>query len=197
MDPRHHDFPEIESVKASKRTLWVKAMAAVIFAGIILAVLNLEIAIMQSQSVHWGFKILSVLLSLLLLFFMAYAVLKGIKTSRNNKISRIAVDRSGLHHYKDDAIVESLAFNSLRPGHRPEDYDVIVSEGEDTSYIICVYYFDKSKNITSLKAVTLNTPFSIRNAEELQRHFIKGIMQLRPDLKVSPKVLDLLNIKDS
>lgn len=197
MDFQSNDFPEIESVKATKRTLLVKAMAAVVLAGIALAVLNMETAILQSQSVHGSLKILSILFSVLLLSFMACAVLKGIKTSTNNKISRIAVDRNGLHHYKDEQLTGSLAFESLRPNPNTEDYDVTVNEGEDTSYMICVYYFDKANNITSLKAVTFNTPFSIRNAKELQRHFINGILKFRPDLKVSPKVLDLLNMKDS
>lgn len=196
MDPRYHDFPTIESVKAPKRTLWVKAMAAIVFAGIILAVLNMEMAIMQSQSVNPGLKILSVVLSSILLFFMAYAILKGIKSSRKNKTSRIAADHNGLHHYRDDVIIESLAFESLRPGPDPKGYDVILSEGEDTGYTICVYYLDEANTITSLKAITFNTPFSIRNAEGLLRHFISGILKFRPDLKVSPKVLDLLNLKN-
>lgn len=197
MDFHSNDFPEIESVKAAKRTLWVKVMTAIVFAGIVLAVLNMEITIIQSQSVNPGLKILSVVLSLLLLSFLVYTVLKGASDSRKNKINRITVDQNGLHHYKDNVIMESLAFESLRPGLDLENYDVIVSEGEDTSYTVCVYYFDKANTITSLKAVTLNTPFSIRNAEELERHFITGILKFRPDLKVSPKVLALLDIKNS
>ena len=196
MNPLHHDFPEIESVKAVKRTLAAKAMAALIFAGTAVGIIKLQITVMESETMHWGLKIFSVLLLGLVLSFMAYAVLKGAAESRKNKITRIAVDRSGLHHYKADAITGSLAFESLRPNPNPEDYDVKVNEGEDTTYIICVYYLDEAANITSLKALTLNTPFSIRNAEELQRHFIKGILKFRPDLKVSPKVLDLLDMKE-
>lgn len=196
MDFQSNDFPEIQSVKAPKRTLLVKAVAAIVLAGIILAVLNLETTLIESQRVNPGLKILSVVLSSLLLSFMAYAALKGIKTSTDNKTSRIAVDQDGLHHYKEDAITGSLAYESLRPNPSPEDYDVTVNEGEDTSYMICVYYFDKANNITSLKAIALNTPFSIRNAKELQRHFITGILKFRPDLKVSPKVLDLLGLKN-
>jgi len=192
MDFQNNEFSKIESLKSTKTTFIVKALGAFIFMSIILAIINLEIVIIESARQSVEFKISSAILSLILLSFLIYVVLKGTITIRKNKITKVIVDQNGLHHYKDETIIESLTFESLYPNPDQKNYDVVLSEGEDVGYDICVYYFDNSKNTIIYKAITFNTPFSIYNAKELKRHFIKGILKFRSDLKVSPKVLDLL-----
>ncbi|SNR51401.1 hypothetical protein [Flavobacterium sp. ov086] len=192
MDFQNNEFSKIESLKSTKTTFIVKALGAFIFMSIILAIINLEIVIIESARQSVEFKISSAILSLILLSFLIYVVLKGTITIRKNKITKVIVDQNGLHHYKDETIIESLTFESLYPNPDQKNYDVVLSEGEDVGYDICVYYFDNSKNTIIYKAITFNTPFSICNAKELKRHFIKGILKFRSDLKVSPKVLDLL-----
>ncbi|OXB04621.1 hypothetical protein SAMN05444387_0112 [Flavobacterium pectinovorum] len=128
---------------------------------------------------------------------MIYFVLKDVIITRKNKITKVIVDQNGLHHYKNETIIESLTFESLYPNPDLKNYDVVLSEGEDVAYDICVYYLDNSTNTIIYKAITFKTPFSIRNGNELKRHFIKGVLKFRSDLKVSPKVLDLLHLKNS
>ena len=89
MDFHSNDFPEIEYVKAVKRTLEAKATAALNFAGTALGILNLQITIMESQTLHGGLKIVSVLRMALVLSFLVYAVLKSAADSRKNKINKV------------------------------------------------------------------------------------------------------------
>ncbi|OIV39953.1 hypothetical protein [Flavobacterium johnsoniae] len=196
MDFQNNEFSKIESLKSEKKTFIVKALGAFIFVSIILGIINTEIIIIESGKLSAEFKISSVILSVLLLSFLIYFVLKDTISIKKNKITKVIVDQNGLHHYKDEIIIDSLTFESLQPNPDLKNYDVILSEGEDVVFDICVYYFDNSRNTIIYKAITFNTPFSIGNGEELKRHFIKGIFKFRPDLKVSPKVLDLLNLKN-
>jgi hypothetical protein len=196
MDFQNNEFSEIESLKSEKTTFIVKALGAFIFMSIILAIINSEIIIIESGKLPVEFKISSVILSVILLSFLIYLVLKGVIGMRKNKNTKVIVDQNGLHHYADQIIIESLTFESLCPNPDLKNYDVVLSQGVDLVSDICVYYFDNSTDTIIYKAIIFNTPFSIRNAEELKRHFIKGVLKFRPDLKVSPKVLDFLNLKN-
>ena len=197
MDFQNSEFSEIESLKSKKITFIAKAIGVFLFVSTILGIINLEIIIIESGKLAVEFKISSVVLSVVLLSFLVYFILKDIIMTRNNKITRVIVDQNGLHHYKNETIIESLTFESLYPNPDLKNYDVVLSEGEDVGYDICIYYLDNATNIIIYKAITFKTPFSIRNAKELKRHFIKGILKFRPDLKVSPQVLDLLSLKNS
>jgi len=195
MDFQNSEFSKIESLKSKKLTFIAKAIGVFLFVSTILGIINLEIIIIESGKLSAEFKISSVILSIVLLSFLVYFVLKDIIITRNNKITKVIVDQSGLHHYKNETIIESLTFESLYPNPDLKNYDVVLSEGEDVANDICVYYLDSSTNTIIYKAIIFKTPFSIRNGKELKRHFIKGILKFRSDLEVSPKVLDLLHLK--
>lgn len=198
MDFQNNEFSKIESLKSKKITFIANALGAFIFVSTIFGIVNSEIVIIESEKIAIELKISSVVLSVMLLYFLIYAVLKDIISTRKNKITKVIVDHNGLHHYKDETIIESLTFESLYPNPDQKNYDVVLQEGEDVSYNdICIYYFDNSRNTIIYKAIVFNTPFSIRNGKELHKHFIKGVLKFRSDLKVSPKVLDLLNLKNS
>ncbi|MCD0472689.1 hypothetical protein [Flavobacterium sp. JAS] len=197
MDFQNNELSKIESLKSKKITFIAKAIGVFLFVSTILGIINLEVMIIESGKLSSGFKISSVVLSVVLLSFLVYFVLKDVIITRKNKITKVIVDQNGLHHYKNEIIIESLTFDSLCPNPDLKNYDVVLSEGEDVGYNICVYYFDNSTNTIIYKAIIFNTPFSIRNAKELKRHFIKGILKFRSDLTVSPKVLDLLNLENS
>ncbi|KFF11979.1 hypothetical protein B0A62_12200 [Flavobacterium hydatis] len=196
MDFQNDEFSKIESLKSKKITFIVKFFATFVFVSAILGIISLEIIIIESGKLSVEFKISSIVICVILLSFLVYFVLKDTISIIKNKITKVIVDQSGLHHYKDEIIIESLTFEALCPNHDLKNYDVVLSEGEDVGYDICVYYFDNSKNTIIYKAIIFNTPFSIRNGKELKRHFIKGVLKFRSDLKVSPKVLDVLNLKD-
>lgn len=192
-----NEFSKIESLKSKKITFIAKALGAFIFVSTIFGIINLEIIIIESGRLSVEFKISSIVLCVILLSFLPYFVLKDIIIARKNKITKVVVDQSGLHHYKDELIIESLTFESLYTNPDLKNYDVVLSEGEDVGYDICVYYFDNPTSTIIYKAIIFNTPFVIRNKKELEKHFIKGVLKFRSDLKVSPKVLDLLNLKNS
>ena len=197
MDFQNSEFSKIESLKSKKITFIAKALGVFLFVSTIFGIINLEIIIIESGKLSAEFKISSVILSVVLFSFLVYFVFKDIIITRKNKITKVIVDQNGLHHYKNETIIESLTFESLYPNPDLKNYDVVLSEGEDVAYDICVYYLDSSTNTIIYKAITFKTPFSIRNGNELKRHFIKGILKFRSDLKVSPKVFALLNLKNS
>ncbi|KIQ16456.1 hypothetical protein RT99_20535 [Flavobacterium sp. MEB061] len=197
MDFQNSEFSKIESLKSKKKTFIAKAIGVFLFVSTILGIINLEIIIIESGKLSAEFKISSVIISVILSSFLIYFVLKDVIITRKNKITKVIVDQNGLHHYKNETIIESLTFESLYPNPDLKNYDVVLSEGEDVAYDICVYYLDSSTNTIIYKAIIFKTPFSIRNGNELKRHFIKGVLKFRSDLKVSPKVLDLLHLKNS
>lgn len=197
MDFQNSEFSKIESLKSKKITFIAKAIGVFLFVSTILGIINLEIIIIESGKLSAEFKISSVIISVILSSFLIYFILKDVIITRKNKITKVIVDQNGLHHYKNETIIESLTFESLYPNPDLKNYDVVLSEGEDVGYDICVYYLDNSTNTIIYKAIIFKTPFSIRNGNELKRHFIKGVLKFRSDLKVSPKVLDLLHLKNS
>lgn len=197
MDFQNSEFSKIESLKSKKITFIAKAIGVFLFVSTILGIINLEIIIIESGKLSAEFKISSVIISVILSSFLIYFVLKDVIITRKNKITKVIVDQNGLHHYKNETIIESLTFESLYPNPDLKNYDVVLSEGEDVAYDICVYYLNNSTNTIIYKAIIFKTPFSIRNGNELKRHFIKGVLKFRSDLKVSPKVLDLLHLKNS
>lgn len=196
MDFQNNEFSKIESLKSEKITFIAKALGAFLFVSTILGIISLEIIILESGKLAVEFKIASVVLCVILLSFLIYFVVKDTISIQKNKITKVIVDQSGLHHYTDETIIESLTFESLYPNPDLKNYDIVLSEGDDVGHDICVYYFDNSGNTIIYKAITFNTPFLIRNGNDLKRHFIKGVLKFRSDLKVSPKVLDLLNLKN-
>jgi hypothetical protein len=197
MDFHNNEFSKIESLKSKKVTFIAKTIGIFIFVSTILAIINLEIIIFESRKLSAEFKISSLVLSVVLLSFLVYFVVKDIIINRKNKITKVIVDQNGLHHCNDETIIESLTFKSLYPNPDLKNYDVVLSQGEDVADDICVYYFDPSTQTILYKALIFNTSFSIGNAKELKTHFIKGILKFRSDLRVSPKVLDFLNLKNS
>lgn len=197
MDFQNDEFLKIESIQSKRVTFVAKVIGVFIFVSTILGIIISEVVIIESEKLSIEFKISSVVLSVLLLFFLIYFIVKNTISMRKNKITKVVVDHNGLHHYEDEVIIESLSFKSLCPNPDQKNYDVVLSVGEDVGFDICIHHFDSSKNTIIYKAIVFNTPFSIRNAKELERHFIKGILKFRSDLKVSPKVLDLLNLKHS
>lgn len=196
MDFQNNEFTKIESIKSKAITFIATALGAAVFVIAIFGIVFLELIIIESGKISVEVKILSAELAVILLSFLTYFVIKDMLMFRKNKITKVIVDHNGLHHYKDEVIIESLTFESLYPNPDQKKYDVFVSDGVDVKQDICVYYFDNSRNTIIYKAIILNTPFSIRNEKELKRHFIKGVLQFRSDLKVSPGVLDLLQLKD-
>jgi succinate dehydrogenase hydrophobic anchor subunit len=197
MDVQKNEFSKLESIKSNTATFIAMAFGAAVLVIAVFGIVYLELIIIESGKISVEVKILSAALGVILLSFLVYFILKDTMAIRKNKIIKVIVDQNGLHHFKDEKNVESLTFKSLYPNPDPQKYDVFVSDGEDVALDICVCYFDNSKNKIVYKTIILNTPFSIRNGKELKRHFIKGILQFRPDLKVSPGVLDLLHLKDS
>jgi len=195
MDSQNKEFSKIESYESKKTTFIVKVLAAFIFAGTVLAIINLGVIIIESKLAA-ELKFFAAALFVILLSFLLYFVLKDTFFFKKNKITKVIVDQKGLHHYEDEILIESLTFESLHSNPELRNYDVVVSEGEDTAYNICVYYFDNSRNAVLYKEIIFKTPFSIRNAKELKRHFIEGVLKFRSDLKVSPQVLALLNLND-
>lgn len=195
MGLQNNEFSTLESLKSTKITFIVKALGGFILGLTVLGIIYLEIILIKSQKLAVEFKIASVIPAVILLSFLIYAVLKDTISNRKNQITKVIVDGNGLHHCQNVTIIESLTYTSLQPNPDLKNYDVVLSEGEDTAYTICLYYFDTISNAVTYKTIIFNTTFSIRNKKELERHFIKGVLMFRSDLKVSQKVLDLLNLK--
>ncbi|UWX61828.1 hypothetical protein N0B40_05975 [Chryseobacterium oranimense] len=196
MDVQNNEFSKLESIKSKTATFITMVLGMAVPMIAIFGIAYLGLIIIESGKISVEVKILSAALGVILLSFLVYFVLKDTKTIRKNKITKVIVDQNGLHHYQDEKNIESLTFKSLYPNPDPQKYDVFVSDGEDVALDICVCHFDNSRNTIVYKTIIFNTPFSIRNGKELKRHFIKGILQFRPDLKVSPGVLDLLHLKN-
>ncbi|QNN42878.1 hypothetical protein [Pedobacter roseus] len=125
--------------------------------------------------------------------FLIRTFSKQLAQAKGNKITQVIVDQQGFHHVQNLKILKSITFDSLRLNLNKK-YDVDLSDGDDVSIELLVYHQDDVANKIVCKAITFETPFSIKNGAELKRHFIKGIMVFRPDLRISPGVLDFFNV---
>ena len=193
MDTRGNEFQAKQSVRAEKATFLAKAVGYLLYAITASGITVITITVLSSSDIDTILKILSAVLALLLLFFLIRTFFKQISEDQGNKITGVLVDQQGFHHVQNLKIVKSITFDSLQPNLNKK-YDVDLSDGDDVSIELLVYHQDYATNKIVCKAITFETPFSIKNGEELKKHFIKGIMVFRPDLRISPRVLDFFNV---
>lgn len=187
------EFQAKQSERAEKVTFLVKAVGYMLYIITTLGIIEIAITVLSSHEIDLVVKILSAVLTLFLLFFLIRTFFKQLTEDKENKITGVIVDQQGFHHVQDLKKVQSITFDSLRPNLNKK-YDVDLSDGDDVSIELLVYHQDYLANKIVCKAITFGTSFSIKNGEELKKHFIKGMMVFRPDLRISPRVLDFYNV---
>jgi hypothetical protein len=119
-----------------------------------------------------------------------------IRKKTTTKIIRATVDKTGIHYYSNKGLVKSVRYNQLMPNPENGKYDVFIPlDQTDTIMDLCFYVFDDAVEKVVMKAFFIEGDVVITNGNSLKEHFIKGIIMLRPDLKIAPGVLDLYNLK--
>ncbi|MFN1216354.1 hypothetical protein ACKW6Q_05135 [Chryseobacterium kwangjuense] len=141
-------------------------------------------------------KILIVVLTIFIIWLVGWLLMKQRKEKTGRKITQIVVDNEGIHDYSDQDLVRSLKYSELMSDPENGKYDIFIPRDQtDADYTVCFYVFDDALNTVKLKAFTLNIDHVITNGNELRKHFIKGILMFRPDLKIAPGVFDLYGLK--
>ncbi|MGN7986637.1 hypothetical protein ACTJKC_04805 [Pedobacter sp. 22226] len=190
-----NEFQAKQSERAEKATFLAKAVGYLLYAITALGIIALTVTILFSNKTDTSLKILPAIFATCLLFFLFRTFFKQLAQAKENKITAVLVDQQGFHHVEDFKTVKSITFDALRP-NPGKKYDIDLSDGDDVSIELLVYHRDDVANEIVCKAITFETSFSIKNGEELKKHFISGIMLFRPDLKIAPRVLDFFDMKD-
>lgn len=158
--------------------------------------ISLAMSSLSSWEIKTEVKVLIIILAVVAVVIFAWILIITIKERPVKKITHIVVDNQGIHYYSDQDLTRSIKYIELMPDPDNGKYDVFIPlDQTDTDMSLCFYLFDDVLNKIKLQALTLNTDFVTTNGNLLKKHFIKGIVTFRPDLKVDPGIFDLYKLK--
>lgn len=195
MGPDEDQFPVIDSKISKGLTLVIKVFFS-IFAVLIPLMTIFMAWLTVDSNIKTELKILMVLLAILIAAGFIWLLITKIKEKPGPKIIRTAVDRTGIHHYSHQGLVKSILYTQLMPNPENGKYDVFIPlDQTDTDMDLCYYVFDDLSDKIVIRSLFLEGDFVITNGNSLKKHFIKGITFFRPDLKISPGVLELYKLE--
>lgn len=196
MEYTKEDFPEMEAKNSKGLTLAFRIFGyslPVIISICCITILVIIFSSDDSEKIPIIVKISLSLLTILLLWFFGWLFMQEKKKSRN-KVTRITVDCRGLHHYINENVMKSLLFSSLQSNYQDGEYDIMLSvpQGEsDHPYHILFFTLNNDLNVVQETAFLLDADFIITNGNQLKKHFLKGLMIFRPDLRIDPGILKI------
>jgi len=188
-------FPAIESKISKGWTLAVKIFFS-IFAVLTPLMTILMAWFTVASKIQIELKILIVALAILVAAGFIWLLIARIKEKPSTKIIRTTVDRTGIHYYSNQGLVKSIRYSQLMPHPGNGKYDVFIHlDQTDTNMDLCFYLPDDASDKVVIKALSIEAESVITNGNSLRKHFIKGIVFFRPDLKISPGIFDLYKLK--
>lgn len=188
-------FLPMESIYSATLTFLVKGFGYLMAVTTSIIIIVMLAIVVPSNRIPFELKFPIASFFIIVMVFIIYGAYRQSIADKNNTCNRIIVDCYGLHRMENEKTLSSLTYDSLRsnPDHNKED--IHFWEGEDID--IVVYYWDNEENITKSTYISFNLTLTleITNANKLKKHFFEGVLQFRPDLKVSPSVIDFFNIE--
>jgi hypothetical protein len=156
-----------------------------------IAMIGLTILVFNSGHISIGLKIGMLVLTLLLVWFFGWLMVTMRKKTKSN-VTKITIDKNGINYYRDIELIKTLNFDDLKTRPQNEKYDVFLSElGEDGPFLLNFYVLDAESGGLLRKQPDFDSDVVITNSNQLTRHFVTGILNFRPDLKIEPGVLNL------
>jgi hypothetical protein len=152
------------------------------------------VLIYRSARVNTDIKILATLITILLLVFFTWLLIRQTKTKRRKKITEVIVDSKGFHHYSNKELASTIGYDDLETGPPTTPFDVFLHDTPETAPTLCVYVLDKQSAMPARKGVFIESDVVITNGKTLLSHFVKGIIVFRPDLRIQPGVLDFYGL---
>ncbi len=186
MLPAQENF---EKMHSKPNMGWTLTLKTVLLSFFVLMLIALLVATVMSFDIRATGKRLLVLGFSIGAFCLLLTILLVTIRSKAPKYTDILVDDNGLHEYGKDAPALSLLYKSLDVNNEGGAYDVLFTDQgyTETNSELCVFIKDESGN-TSIQAVAFRVFFT-PDGNALKRHFIKGIMRFRPDLRIDPEAL--------
>lgn len=186
MLPAQENFKQMHSKPAMVRTITLKI---VLLSFLVLLLIGLLGTTVTAFDIRDTGKRLLVLGFSIGAFCLLVTILIVTLRSKAPKYTGILVDDNGLHEYGKNAPTLSLLYESLDINNEDGVYDVLFTDQgyADTNSELCVFIKDESGN-TRTQAVVFRVFFT-PDGNALKRHFIKGIMRFRPDLRIDPEAL--------
>ncbi|PIF47014.1 hypothetical protein CLU96_4060 [Chryseobacterium sp. 52] len=197
MGSHENQFPTIHS-KISKGWTLVIRIIGLIFAVLIpLMMILMAVITLDSKEINVEIKFLFVVLAVLVIGLFVWLWMIHIREKSTEKIMGTTVDKTGIHYYNNQGLVKSIHYSKLMPNSENGKYDIFIKlDQTDTDMDLSFYVFDDVADKTVRKALLIEGDFVITNGNSLKKHFIKGIIFFRPDLKISPGVLDLYKLTE-
>ncbi len=122
-------------------------------------------------------------------------VLRHYIIRRNNIISKIVVNSSGLLFYNSkNEIVQQILYTELQPSKQNFDIYAVTPVGSSMVPLLEVTVQQEKKG-EETKRIDINLPLHVvKNKFTLYAHFMHGISIFRPDLKIDPIALRTFSI---
>ncbi|MDQ1859341.1 hypothetical protein [Chryseobacterium sp. WLY505] len=139
----------------------------------------------------------TLLIAQLLLIFCCIALIMALTYRKKQKIRKAVVDEKGVTFYNNrNAIIETILYHDLQPAQNSSaDVHVFntqtVKSGKTT---LQVYLKNKAGEIGPTRVDFNFELVIVSNRYDLYRHFLRGIQQFRPDLKISQQAIDQYNL---
>lgn len=192
-----NSFPEITSTSSRNRTLFVTCVFVLFILLGLALVGQMAVTAINSITMPLIAKVFLIVMASLALIFFGWLTFMMIKGS-GSKITHITVDKNGIHYYNSHGLVQTLGYDELTPSTGNEKYDVFEEHpynNEEFSLELFCYVVNPIPNTPEKRQVSFVTQYIITNDDQLKRHFLNGIITMRPDLKISPYTLNLYGLK--
>lgn len=192
------NFPEITSTHSKHWTSFIKGLGMFFSALVPVATIILAFAAVSSEALPVIAKIFLIILAISVLCFFGWLIRAMLKTPKA-KITHITIGKNGIRHYAGGELVQSLSYDELLPNPDQGKHDVFLHypyDNDDFSMELFIYGLNRTSNTPERSIVSLDAQYVITNGNLLKRHFIKGIMIFRPDLKIAPYVINLYGLKE-
>ncbi|WP_114821156.1 hypothetical protein [Chryseobacterium sp. KLBC 52] len=174
--------------------LWISVILIMVVIGV---VFNLIYHNFSPYLEHDPGIFFTLLIAQLLLIFCCIALIMALTYRKKQKIRKAVVDEKGVTFYNNrNAIIETILYHDLQPAQNSStDVHVFntqtVKSGKTT---LQVYLKNKAGEIGPTRVDFNFELVIVGNRYDLYRHFLKGIQQFRPDLKISQQAIDQYNL---
>ncbi|MBP1167286.1 hypothetical protein JOE44_004170 [Chryseobacterium sp. PvR013] len=193
MPSQSNSFHPIESKTSKRLSLLIKVVGIAFLIMTPLSIIIMAILAFNAKEISGEIKIVLIALFIAILCFCVWMLFQK---NKKNITTHIIVDEKGIHHYCNRNIVHSLAYAELHSNPETDQYDVLLTEYDESAPGLCIYFFEPELKKATRKTVNLNIDTVITNGNLLLKNFVKGILIFRPDLKIAPNVLDLYRLEE-
>jgi len=135
MPSQSNSFHPIESKTSKRLSLLIKVVGIAFLIMTPLSIIIMAILAFNAKEISGEIKIVLIALFIAILCFCVWMLFQK---NKKNITTHIIVDEKGIHHYCNRNIVHSLAYAELHSNPETDQYDVLLTEYDESAPGLCI-----------------------------------------------------------